>query len=264
VTVQERVVADPWEYVRSVEWVLLIWVGSAVVLCAFTVRGLRAFRWSDLRAVKEGEEGAAYIVSYAMAMPIYVFLCFLILETTLILSAKLGSVYAVYAAARNNIVYRSLDPNERGSSPPRAKLAAVRAMAPYGSTNPKHRTFLAAPGTPYALEYALAAKRFTPEITYTQTAIVNGFLYAYQATSVRVSKEGTGPNDPVEVVVTYRVPLRMPIASRILGRRDPLGGFYATDVKSKVRLPDESPVNMELQERLTPGMPLGIKYEPPR
>lgn len=258
--------ADPLECVRSVEWVLLVWAGSALALCALTVRGLWAFRWSDLRAVREGEDGAAYTVSYAMAMPVYVFLCFLIVETTLILLAKLGTVYAAYAAARNNIVYRSLDPDERGSSPPRAKRAAVRAMAPFGSTNPKHQMvgFPSIGGYAHGLEYAVAAKRFTPELTYTQAAIFNGYVYADRATSVLVAKAGTGPNDPVEVVVTYRVPLRMPIAARILGRRAFPGRFYVTDVRSRVRLPDESPENLELQERLTPGMSMGIKYEPPR
>ena len=249
---------DPWEYVRSIEWVLLLWVVSVAIVSVMTVRALRRFQWSDVSTIAREEDGAAYSLSYAMAMPIYIFLCLMIVEMTMITLAKVGSVYAAYAAARDNIVYRSLDAGEESSTAPRARRAAVRAMAPYGSSEAIHASDgrPSAGGEQDAQDYAAAAKKYAPDLKFNDRAIRAGYLYADKATTVDVSKPGKGANDLVEATVTYRVPLRMPVAAAILGKRSPGGGkYFVTNVKSSVKLPDETPQ--------TPDGKLGITYTAP-
>jgi len=70
-----------------------------------------------------------------MVMPIYILLLCLVIETTMGLIAKIGTVYSAYAAARNAIVYSSIDP---ASADERARHAAVRAMVPFASSGQRH------------------------------------------------------------------------------------------------------------------------------
>jgi len=248
-------VVEPWEYVRSIEWAIAVWVVSFAAVVALTVRAVRRLRPISWGCLARKEGGAAYSVSYVMALPIYILLCCAIIETSLILMAKIGSVNAAYAAARNNVVYRSLDDAEQADSPPRARAAAVRAMAPFGSADPLHaRPAIAADGRA-ADEYVAAARRYAPDLTYSDAAHRRGYLYANHATDVKLKKLGAGANDLVEAEVTYRVPIRMPGVGRLFGAAAPGGKYYFAEVQSLVRLPDESPQ--------TPDGKLGIPYPPP-
>ena len=60
-----------------------------------------------LRRLAVEEDGAAYTLSYVMVIPVYALLICLIIETCLMLTAKLGTVYAGYAAARSASVWSS-------------------------------------------------------------------------------------------------------------------------------------------------------------
>ncbi len=54
---------------------------------------------TQLQKLNRGEEGGAYTLSYVMVIPLLMLLVCAIVETTLMMSAKLGTVYAAYAAA---------------------------------------------------------------------------------------------------------------------------------------------------------------------
>ena len=60
-----------------------------------------------MRRLANDEDGAAYTLSYVMVIPVYALLICLIIESVLMLTAKLGTVYAAYAAARTASVWSS-------------------------------------------------------------------------------------------------------------------------------------------------------------
>src|SRR6185437_5924062 len=77
------------------------------------------------------ENGAAYTLSYVMVIPVYAILICMIIETVLMLSAKLGTVYAAYSAARTASVWSSATTWDKTLA--KAKQAAVQSMVPFAS-----------------------------------------------------------------------------------------------------------------------------------
>ena len=73
----------------------------------FETPNRRCRAWGSLRRFAHDEEGAAYSLSFVMVIPIYGALDVLDHRRTLILTAKLGTVYAAYAAARTASVWSS-------------------------------------------------------------------------------------------------------------------------------------------------------------
>ena len=64
-------------------------------------------RRSGLVRFLRDEEGAAYSLSFVMVIPIFALMICLIIEGALIMTAKLGTVYAAFAAARTASVWSS-------------------------------------------------------------------------------------------------------------------------------------------------------------
>ncbi len=60
-----------------------------------------------MRQLVFDEDGAAYTLSYVMVIPVYALLICLIIESVLMMTAKLGTVYAAFAAARTASVWSS-------------------------------------------------------------------------------------------------------------------------------------------------------------
>ena len=84
----------------------------------------------SMRLVRD-EEGGAYTLSYVMVVPIIMLLMCLIVETTLMLSAKLGTVYAAFAGARVASVWSSAADWDRAEQ--RIEQAAIKAFVPFAS-----------------------------------------------------------------------------------------------------------------------------------
>src|SRR5262245_56396176 len=84
-----------------------------------------------MRHLALDEDGAAYTLSYVMVIPMYALLMCTIVEMALMLTAKLGTVYAAYAAARSASVWSSATEWEKAQE--KAKTAAVQAMVPFSS-----------------------------------------------------------------------------------------------------------------------------------
>ena len=124
---------------ESVADIWLVWFAAAAALIYLT-RGaiLRLRRW-NVRELADGEEGASYTLSLVLVMPIYIFLVCLIVECTLMLVVKTGTMYAAYAAGGSAIVWVPAEPKDANKSQAKVKKAAVQAMTPFASGRDAHR-----------------------------------------------------------------------------------------------------------------------------
>lgn len=245
------------EYVRSVGWLGLLWLAGVAVVGVMTRRVLRGMSRTRLRALlAEEEDGAAYSLAYVLTLPFYVMFVCLVVEGTLILVAKMGTVYAAYAAARCDIVYHSLDASPARTDE-RTRRAAVRAMVPFASLSDRHLGGAAdlPPGGDLA-EYLQAVKHYAGGDP-SAAAVRAKYLYAHRATHVSVGRLATAdePRAPVTVTLRYEAPLFVPGVTRFLGRRAPGRPYFVYDITTVVSLPDERPG--------TPDGRLGITYEAP-
>src|SRR5262245_4523384 len=84
-----------------------------------------------LRRLIVDEDGAAYTMSYVMVIPVYALFICMMIESVLFLTAKLGTVYAAFAAARTASVWSSATTWDKTME--KAQLSAVRSMTPFSS-----------------------------------------------------------------------------------------------------------------------------------
>ena len=134
------------ELTESVIDIWIIWLVTVVVLLFFARRLFARFSWRNVKQFHAGESGASYALPYVLTFPFFVLLMALMMQTSLVIMCKIGTVYSAHAAARTAIVWRSADPNdeERGWDYTRysVKRAATMAMTPFASSNPNHRSKL--------------------------------------------------------------------------------------------------------------------------
>jgi Flp pilus assembly protein TadG len=191
-----------------------------------------------LRRFARNEDGAAYTLSFVMVMPIYALLMCLIIEAALMLTAKLGTVYAAFAAARSAAVWSSATTWEKTQK--KARLAAVKSMVPFASG-----TQSAVSSIPTNLEGAPNPLAFWGAYqAYANDPVDEKYLlakYAYALANVRVTIAGppVKSTDPINVKVIYQFPFNVPGIGRILGEPGP-GGYYFP-ISSEVTIPNEGP-----------------------
>src|SRR5262245_49854582 len=97
----------PWELVRGMEVVWLAWLAGVGLLLVGARWTLRRFQAPGLRELWRDEGGASYTLSYVLAVPVYLLFICIVAEMTLLLVAKVGTLYAAHAGARSSIVWRS-------------------------------------------------------------------------------------------------------------------------------------------------------------
>lgn len=247
------------QFFESVTEIWLIWLASALSLVYLTRAALsRARKW-DVRRLAHGEEGASYVLSVVLVMPVYIFLVCLIVECTLMLVVKTGTMYAAYAASRSAIVWVPAEPNDEDEALEKARSAAVQAMVPFATGRDVHRR-----GTPLAVQpvsvdgtvYYAAYKLYTggkAPFDY----VVKKFQYADMATTVSIDDDPDSDafNEELAVTVTYEMPLNVPVIGRWLGEQPTwlLAPFYTRKISTTVVLEKEGP---QSQNQL-----LGIKYD---
>jgi hypothetical protein len=198
-------------------------------------------RRSDLTALRRfanDEEGAAYTLSYVMVIPFYALLMCLIIETVLMMTAKLGTVYAAYAAARTASVWSSHTTWDKVQK--KAQKAAVKSMVPFASGT--QSVFSNIPTDPAVL--ADGAVYFAGYKTYTKEPVSKEYLaakFAYASRSVVVKIDGppATSNAPIKARVTYEFPFNVPGIGRILGKWSP--GGYRFTLTSEATIPNEGP-----------------------
>lgn len=253
------------EYFHSVERIWALWGGSLLLLLWLTrkaVQGLRkqseAKPW---RAVFQEEDGAAYSLSYVLVFPIYLMLVLLVIECTLILIVKLGTLYAAYAAARSQIVFFSLVGEPMAND--RADRSAIQAMAPYSSSWESHLRKAGADGLPtdQADQYFQAFQAYSSASANYRRYVVNKYRWAQWATSGTYQRKLLGSpeetwNADITATISFKRPFHAPVIGRFLGQRfdGPGGPIYLRTITSSVTLQDEAPQNRPMK--------LGVQFSP--
>lgn len=184
------------------------------------------------------EEGAAYSLSLVMVIPILALMICLIIEGALILTAKLGTVYAAFAAARTASVWSSHTTWEKTEE--KAQKAALQAMVPFASgtqsllSNVPTDSDTVKDGAIYIGAYEVFAK--DPQAVKYLAA-----KYGYASRNVKVEIEGppTKSDTPITAKVTYQFPFNVPGIARILGDKGPDGYFF--NISSTATIPNEGP-----------------------
>ena len=194
--------------------------------------------WAGARRFARDEGGAAYSLSFVMVIPIYALLICLIIEAALILTAKLGTVYAAFAAARTASVWSSHTSWEKTQE--KAQRAALQAMVPFASgtqsliSNVPTDADTVADGLYYIGAYQAYAKD-------AQSTKYLASKYGYASRNVKVTIEGppASSDAPIVAKVTYQFPFNVPGIARILGDKGPDGYFF--NISSTATIPNEGP-----------------------
>ena len=79
------------------------------------------------------EDGGAYTLSYVMVIPVLTLLICLTVETTLMMSARLGTVYAAYSGARTACVWSTAG-RQWPATEARVRRAATRSFVTFART----------------------------------------------------------------------------------------------------------------------------------
>ncbi len=202
---------------------------------------------TTLRRIAMDEDGAAYTLSYVMVIPMYALLICMIIESMLMMTAKLGTVYAAFAAVRTATVWSSATTWDKAQE--KAKHAAMKAMTPFAS------------GTHGGLEKAASAEALSYEAAYhayvkqaiSDKFVLSKFGYAQAHVKVEINGPPTDATAPITAKVTYEFPFNIPGIARLFGHRSNDGKFYFP-LTSEATLDNEAPQD----ERKTIGIGYGI------
>ena len=127
-----------------------VWLVTSLVLTYFFRRSFGRFKLARVRKFHQSESGASYSLPYVLTFPLVILIMALFLQASLILIAKIGTIYAGHAATRSFIVWQSasaIEFNDASMQVPFAEFCAKRAatiaMVPFASASPDHLDNLA-------------------------------------------------------------------------------------------------------------------------
>jgi hypothetical protein len=243
---------------KSVTDIWIIWACCLATMVVFVYRSVARYGWPNLRHFLDDERGASYALPYVLTFPVVMLIFCLIVQTTLILLVKMGTMYAAYASARAAIVWRSSDPEDEAKGAEAARFyagrAAALAMTPFSSGYDEHLEQIY-PGValraiqnnrlPVAGLSTVALDQLLDVYTgmYTRMGsdatepaghsgiidqpnrlanreyVQNKLLFAALATDVEFSSDIKPWNEDVEVKVKYLMPLHIPGVARILANQ---------------------------------------------
>ncbi|HMP06288.1 MAG TPA: hypothetical protein PJ982_08070 [Lacipirellulaceae bacterium] len=275
-------------YLRSVGDVWCVWLACAAALGWSLARAVGRPSLRRLAAFAADERGATYVLPYMLTFPVYLMVMCCMIQATMILMVKMGSMQAASAAARAAAVWRSAHPTTPIEGVTLARRhalgAAVTALAPFASGHADHQTNLMFARAAYRRQWSdkLRLTAVAPLYQSTYSNIVGDsiardkskpvntirnpdekapndyvrrkFIYATWATHVAFDEFANQWNQPLEVTVTYAMPMHIPGAGRIMGQFHLWGFFHSREIVSKATVPLETPKS---DNRL-----LGIKYHP--
>ncbi len=188
----------------------------------------------NFRKLVIDEEGGAYTLSYVMVIPILMLLVCVIVETTLMMSAKLGTTYAAYSGARTASVWSSATDNWSDTKY-RVEQAATQSFVPFASGMGKT-------GSPPAA----ASEYVQSHSSFAQASGADSYIrakYANAANRLTVNVQGppSSHDSEIEVTVEYRFRFNIPGIGRWIGEAD--GDGYSFPLKSRATLQNEGPKN---------------------
>lgn len=125
---------DLLEVFRGVEWIWAAWLISLIVLVRGLIRLPFAARRPTLLTLAQCDRGASYSLAYVFVVPIYMLFLCVVFETSMLLAAKIGTMYAAHAGVRSAVVWQSAKHKDgqqiRGE---RIRQSVRTAMAPFVS-----------------------------------------------------------------------------------------------------------------------------------
>lgn len=252
---------------ESLTDVWIIWALSVAAMTVLIYRGLARIRWRSVRRFHTDQRGASYALPYVLTFPWIVLLTCLMIQGTLILLVKFGTIYAAYAAARSAAVWQASDPESKDRSLDNgryhAERAAMLAMTPFASGYESHLEQI----FPGVLAQAIQTNRIPkagldtialntilnlyngfyertaqshqepsghspiirqPNALAEDNYVRNKLIFAALATNVTMPDDVTPWNQDVTVTVKYVMPMHIPGAGRVLGNKQP-GPWWAPD-----------------------------------
>lgn len=197
------------------------------------------------------EFGGAYTLSYVMVIPVLMLLVALTVESALMMSAKVGTVYSAYAAARSASVHST--GKSWGEASELAERAALQAMLPFASGSTPASSSSGGPVIDVA-RVVDAYDDWTDGGSGDEVAA--GYLRAKVADvaarmEVNIDSAPSDWDSPIAAVVKYRFPFHVPGLGQMIGERD-ADGVYVFEIRSRVVLGNDGPQN--------PEQKLGIGY----
>lgn len=251
---------------EGVWWVWLAWAAGVAVLARGAFTAARGFRRPSLAELARDEAGVSYSMSYVLVVPVYLFFLCMVFNASMILLAKVGTLYAAHAGARSAVVWQTAKPESVRQA--RIDQSVFTAMAPFVSAS--LRDAVTAGRIPslaterqgeelYEAYTAYAAagrnqpgllRRPYPRQQATRGYILRKYNNAALRTTYTIDGDPNNPGGPCTVTVTYRSPIYFPGLNRFLTRT---GGWpYTIEVKSVATIPNEAPA--------TADHTLGIDY----
>ncbi|MFK7769460.1 MAG: TadE/TadG family type IV pilus assembly protein [Mariniblastus sp.] len=189
-----------------------------------------------IRYLLRNECGGAYTLSYVMVIPILMLLTCVIVETTLMMCAKIGTSYSAYSGARTAIVWSSANSNWSDVEE-KIERAAIQSFVPFASGMGKKGS---APNrtSDYISAYESYADKTVSE-NYVRSK------YANAADRLKVTTSGA-PNfhgSDIRVTVEYRFRFNIPGIGKLIGEKDNDG--YSFPLRSSATLQNEGPKNRQ-------------------
>jgi hypothetical protein len=184
----------------------------------------------------------------------------LVIESTLILVAKMGSVYAAYAGARAQIVWQTANPNQVQL---RTQQAVAQAMAPFASGNSNHASGTIIPVNSQHIAYEQAYHQFQPTAPGSATYIRAKYLYAWKniVTTLQTAPDNPSANDNLTVTFTYEAPIHTPIIGRLIGSASRFGSYRVYQITSTATLQNEGSKATDVNTSKSLPKSLGIDYQ---
>jgi hypothetical protein len=224
-------------------WFLLL-----MVWMLWTPRLFRRDRRSSLWQVVRGEAGLSYAMGFVLTVPIYSLLCLTIVESTLLLSAKVGTVCAAYAGARSAAVWEAFPALKQD----RLEQSVVSNLTPFvlsgeDSTAGSPRANAQA----HAQDYVKVLEKFR-EKPVIQSVMLPHFRRVASRTQVTVDIPRKRQGQDATCTVEYRAPFLTPGVGRLF---DP-------DGREPFEIPIRSTVTLTLEFPKSANGSLGIAYKP--
>jgi len=263
---------DFWEIFRSVETIWLIWIASlaifGVLFRYFMLQfGRMNFRMILIRLAPQrfhrNQSGASYSISFILILPFLVFLIALIIESSFILVAKIGTMHAAFGAARTATAWSTGDTSDSTvggfstSAQDKAEQAAITAMVPYASGTGKTVGYEQEATNYCRLYNDLKSSSANPKPggwgdELHASYIMKKYCYAAAHTQVYLSLEDINSSSNsksapwkkyVQAEVTYDYPFHiLPVGRKLLGTEMP-DGTIIYSITSTAKINNECPRN---------------------
>ncbi|MBC8115465.1 MAG: hypothetical protein H7062_13860 [Candidatus Saccharimonas sp.] len=229
-------------------WLWATWRGGHGA-ARFAKDSWRRLNRDGLFVALRREEGASYALPIVMTIPLYLVFCLFVAEITLMLSTKVGTVYAAYAGARSAAVWDWLDEDRRDD---RMRQSVVSALAPFTASGHERGGSAGKPAwdvTAHIDNYIDALESYSGSSVPQESMRVHWERVAAR-TSLELSIPERRRGGDISVRVTYRAPILFAGVAVFL---DP-------DHRFPYELPITTTVKLTLERPVTPTGTMGIDY----